>query len=443
MGTPGRAEANDQARPGVRGGAAQVAYDEVVLQHPSRILGALSFVLCLLAVSCLEPTQIEVTLRTDVAWAEGRTVAVSVGKTSALEQAEPSTVAEQSWPQSGQIGTLVLLPSDDRDEPVSVRVVMGLGRDPSTCTLEDAKGCIIARRRLSFVPHSPLALPIALYAACEGIPCDANTTCTALGTCVSSELDPEQCADGRVCEPGAGEADATSTSGGPATDAAAPNDARVTSDAAQEGGSSGDAADGSAPPDAGSADAGPRVCSSDVLSLAAGDVPTWGTFVDEGAQVTIDTLFNISVGVDGQGAYYVRSVPVAAGECPVHVELNTADLNIGNTGAKVNVITVDRAAPLGILTLEATKLANGARRFSVQGSAMFYDWPVGEVGIVELVVPLTAGDGPVRLVVDAVETALTGIPEPAQSVPQVKLGLGLKGSKSAASYKSVRYHFGL
>src|SRR5580700_5484378 len=39
------------------------------------------------------------------------------------------------------------------------------------------QGCIVARRQVSFIPHTPLALPIEMTLDCLNVPCTANQTC--------------------------------------------------------------------------------------------------------------------------------------------------------------------------------------------------------------------------------------------------------------------------
>lgn len=152
-----------------------------------------------LVMACLEPTQITMAVSTNVPWAEGRAVAIQVGQDPYVtETAAPTTTSVDPW-QSVDIGTLVVVPREDDDETSSMRVVMGLGRDPTSCTIASPESCIIARRRLRFLSHTPLSLPIPLYAVCIGVPCDVNSTCNALGQCVPSDVDPNRCTNNQTC----------------------------------------------------------------------------------------------------------------------------------------------------------------------------------------------------------------------------------------------------
>ena len=98
-------------------------------------------------------------------------------------------VVEHEWDDAtGEVGTMVVVPEGDRSARVGIRVVMGITKDPTTCTLEAPDGCIVSRRRVQFLEHKPLHLPIGLYAICEGVPCDPESTCNALGECVPSPV---------------------------------------------------------------------------------------------------------------------------------------------------------------------------------------------------------------------------------------------------------------
>ena len=69
-----------------------------------------------------------------------------------------------------------------------MRIVSGVIRAAGECAQgggqpPDYTGCIVARRELSFVPHTPLTLPIVMRQDCVNIPCSAQQTCDN-GVCV-------------------------------------------------------------------------------------------------------------------------------------------------------------------------------------------------------------------------------------------------------------------
>lgn len=72
--------------------------------------------------------------------------------------------------------------------------------DPKSCDGGACSPCIVARRRVGFVPHQRLSLGIELTLACKGVFCKASETCGSDGRCVSNEA---HC-DGGTCSLGQG-----------------------------------------------------------------------------------------------------------------------------------------------------------------------------------------------------------------------------------------------
>jgi len=113
--------------------------------------------------------------------------------------AAPQATYADAWRPDGALGELVVTPSARRDESLTLRVVLGVGRDPAGCTDKDSKGCIVAKRTLSFVPHERLRVPVVLWLACEGVVCSADTTCNYVGACIPAAVDPGACASPDGC----------------------------------------------------------------------------------------------------------------------------------------------------------------------------------------------------------------------------------------------------
>jgi hypothetical protein len=157
--------------------------------------------------------RLDVTTDVGTEWAPSALVSFSFGKAGETENAEPATVQPGAWSSDGQIGDLVVVPSQSKHAKVGIRVVMALGRDPGDCTLDEPAECIIARRQLRFLQNETLRLPIPLYAACLGVPCEPDTTCDILGRCIRSDIDALECAKlgGAACEP---EVEESSSDGG-------------------------------------------------------------------------------------------------------------------------------------------------------------------------------------------------------------------------------------
>ena len=80
-----------------------------------------------------------------------------------------------------------------------MKLVLGVRRDARECEPPGYAGCIVARRKLRYVEHERLRLPITLYAQCENVPCDAESTCNFLGQCVSANVDQGSCETDEGC----------------------------------------------------------------------------------------------------------------------------------------------------------------------------------------------------------------------------------------------------
>ena len=150
-----------------------------------------------LPISCLAPTEITLSITTDAKCADLQGVAIALGPTSEIDTTAALTVTPQCGPD-GTIGTLALVPRSI-DDVVGIRVVAGFKKPADACVAPFGDGCIVARRSLRYVPHTPLFLPIELSVSCSGVPCDTTSTCVA-GQCVPANIpDPTTCATPNGC----------------------------------------------------------------------------------------------------------------------------------------------------------------------------------------------------------------------------------------------------
>lgn len=184
-------------------------------------------VVAFIASSCAEPTQIRLTLRSDALEARGAELQVYVREAGdALDV--PVVETSGPWSSPTEMGDLVVVPRKDRSASVRVRAVLAITKQATACTVAEPDGCIFARREFSFVRGRSLEVPVVLHAACIGVPCDEESTCNALGRCVSARLDAASCAGG-ACDvegegpPPVGGAPVASSDGG--TDAGSQRDA--------------------------------------------------------------------------------------------------------------------------------------------------------------------------------------------------------------------------
>ena len=159
---------------------------------------ALSFgvvVLFAVVVSCREPTQITVVIRTGEKCSDlsGAEIVVGPSQKETQTRFEQKFTAAQSHDcdTTGLIGTLVITPGGAGGTIVvaaGVRVGGAPAPDPAECaTAASAKSCIVARRSVSFLDHTSLTLPIELDPLCVGQACDPASTCFK-GSCVDATV---------------------------------------------------------------------------------------------------------------------------------------------------------------------------------------------------------------------------------------------------------------
>jgi hypothetical protein len=146
--------------------------------------------------ACREPTQLTLVLSTDARCSSPKaTTSVSVAPSFDALPDAPGAIASTCTSPSGDIGTIVLVPSGDKSATVAIEIVAGVDREACAPRAKDTTGCIVARRRIRFAPHTELRLPIVLAARCAGVTCGPDQTCDASGACVSAECSDPSCAN--------------------------------------------------------------------------------------------------------------------------------------------------------------------------------------------------------------------------------------------------------
>lgn len=150
----------------------------------------------LVAVSCQDPTQVMIEVRTNVEYRAGIVTSFTVGAPGQTEDAPPATETREEWRRDGVgdafVGSLAVVPGEDDESALSVKIVMGVRKEARDCTSADGyQGCIVARRRLRYAPNTLLRLPVVLYSRCEGVPCTPDTTCNVSGLCVPADVSCE------------------------------------------------------------------------------------------------------------------------------------------------------------------------------------------------------------------------------------------------------------
>ena len=149
-------------------------------------------VLGVATIGCKDPTEMTFVLTTDVPCEKIKGVSVAVGSPDDIDK-RPSAVTSHTC-QAGGLGSIVTIPSGEKNDRMSIRVTAGVERDPGECEAPGfGTGCIVARRSLRYVPHTPLTVEISLRSACNGVTCGAAETCV-VGVCTSADVvDPNAC----------------------------------------------------------------------------------------------------------------------------------------------------------------------------------------------------------------------------------------------------------
>src|SRR5262245_21994074 len=121
----------------------------------------LAFALACTGSGCRTPTAILTELSTDEGCALTQGTTITVGEAGDIETKSvvASTRACDAAGTVHRIGSLALVPADDDSAPFAVKVVLGVHRPAEACSAPDYNGCIVARRALSFIPHTELELP--------------------------------------------------------------------------------------------------------------------------------------------------------------------------------------------------------------------------------------------------------------------------------------------
>lgn len=204
-----------------------------------------------MAVGCQDPTQITVELFTDVpcATVERNEVTLAVGVLGeGLEQKDPvATTGACAAGAPSRVGSLVVVPGGEDDAEIGVKVVLGVNEGAQRCEAPEYRGCVVSRRALRFIPHTPLHLPITLRASCENQACNPFETCVK-GVCrpaLIEDLDP--CTKSSGCGEEVLEGGSTSAGAGGAGGSGGAGGAGSTSGAGGAGGMGGAGGAGGAP----------------------------------------------------------------------------------------------------------------------------------------------------------------------------------------------------
>jgi len=153
----------------------------------------------LLLTSCLDATQVNLVITTDIHCDDLTNVSISVG--SVENYLERAASASTTQCNDGRIGSIVVVPQAKKEVDLAVRIAAGVGREAEQClAANNPTGCVEARRVLGFIRRTSLELPVELELECLDVPCGSTQTCRQ-GNCVEARLeDPRRCSDPLGCE---------------------------------------------------------------------------------------------------------------------------------------------------------------------------------------------------------------------------------------------------
>jgi hypothetical protein len=172
---------------------------EVARRRAIRVACALAVSGGVVVAACVDPTQIQVEITTDIPCDKLSGTEITVGRLGELDGRRAPTAATQTC-QGGRIGGIVIVPSRDPSDEVGIAVVTGIdGTAVDTCRPPYKKGCVVARRALRFAENTDLRVNISVRRVCDGNPCLPVETCR-VGSCVSAVLaSSSPCTDPRGC----------------------------------------------------------------------------------------------------------------------------------------------------------------------------------------------------------------------------------------------------
>jgi hypothetical protein len=158
------------------------------------VFGGSALAVIATSAACLDPTEITVDIATDVKCEDTKGTSIVGGRPGSIELASPTTMTRDC--DNGRIGTLVSTPPDSKDVDAAFLVVLGVDRPVSECTADNHfQGCIVQRRLIHYIKHTPLNLPVTMWLVCKDVECGPETTCARNGKCVSARIpDPASCA---------------------------------------------------------------------------------------------------------------------------------------------------------------------------------------------------------------------------------------------------------
>jgi hypothetical protein len=154
----------------------------------------------MLLLDCRDPAELTIAVSTDAKCSDVGSTTITVGHLNDIETQAATSSTTACNPSDGSIGTLVITPSGSDTDLVAFKVVTGIRQGAEQCTAPDYKGCIVARRAIQYIPHTPLRVDVPMDLSCLDVPCGATNTCVN-GNCVPATVPNGPCASSGGCGP--------------------------------------------------------------------------------------------------------------------------------------------------------------------------------------------------------------------------------------------------
>jgi hypothetical protein len=142
------------------------------------VLAAVAASCALPFVDCRSATFINLTIQSD-GCDRLKGLSVVVDTPERYEQRDTPVATKNACDKAPLVGTLTIAPSAEKDAAVGIKVIAAVDTTQiDQCTAaNDYRGCIVARRIVSFTPHAAQNVDVFISLACLDQTCDPGSTC--------------------------------------------------------------------------------------------------------------------------------------------------------------------------------------------------------------------------------------------------------------------------
>lgn len=145
---------------------------------------------------CAPPTALTVEVYSELSCADGPSVllfgAPSLAELPSQGPSSQATRCVDVGDGTTDRGSVVVVSSSGSEGQVAFAVATKRGAPDASGCLQNAQGCIVAKRQFTFLPRTPLTMRVDLRQSCLDVACTGDTTC-ARGACVPATVAPSAC----------------------------------------------------------------------------------------------------------------------------------------------------------------------------------------------------------------------------------------------------------